>query len=294
MADYILYDGQYSGEQIDAFLSRVEQTAGNGPLQPELAGVQAKELPYGQYLTVTKQVEADGSITLIFGVPRGKDGADGYMGRDGTDGKSAYQTAVDGGYTGTEAEFAQMLGGVSQSASDAESAADRAKEWASKPPYIGANGNWWVYDASAGIFRDSGVDASITLSIADITMLPTGNDPFVTNTGTNTDPVFHLFIPLGATGNGIASATLNTDYTLTLTFTDGTSTRTGSIRGEPGPQGRKGDTGESGVISPVAGFYAMSVDADGNLWAHYATSEETPGFEYDAATGNLYAVIGDD
>ena len=50
-------------------------------------------------------------------------------------------------------------------------------------------------------------------------------------------------------GNGIASAVLNADYTLTLTFTDGTSYTTPSIRGEQGIQGiqgPKGDTGEKG------------------------------------------------
>ena len=44
----------------------------------------------------------------------------------------------------------------------------------------------------------------------------------------------------GATGNGISSCVLNSDYTLTITFTDGTSVTTTSIRGE------KGDTGERG------------------------------------------------
>lgn len=38
----------------------------------------------------------------------------------------------------------------------------------------------------------------------------------------------------GATGNGIASAYLNADYTLTLQFTDGTSYTTPVIRGETG------------------------------------------------------------
>ena len=44
----------------------------------------------------------------------------------------------------------------------------------------------------------------------------------------------------GETGNGIAGAQLNPDYTLTLIFTDGTSSTTPSIRGE---QGEKGNTG---------------------------------------------------
>lgn len=44
----------------------------------------------------------------------------------------------------------------------------------------------------------------------------------------------------GDTGNGIATAVLNADYTLTLTFTDGTSTTTSSIRGAQGIQGETG------------------------------------------------------
>ncbi len=39
----------------------------------------------------------------------GKDGSPGPAGADGKDGKSAYQYAQDGGYTGTEEEFAQKL-----------------------------------------------------------------------------------------------------------------------------------------------------------------------------------------
>lgn len=56
----------------------------------------------------------------------------------------------------------------------------------------------------------------------------------------------------GKAGNGIASTVLNADYTLTLTFTDGTSYTTPSIRGEQGiqgiqgPKGEKGDTGATG------------------------------------------------
>ena len=63
----------------------------------------------------------------------------------------------------------------------------------------------------------------------------------------------------GKAGNGIASTVLNADYTLTLTFTDGTSYITPSIRGEQGIQGiqgiqglkgEKGDTGEQGAQGP--------------------------------------------
>lgn len=65
--------------------------------------------------------------------------------------------------------------------------------------------------------------------------------------------VLHLGIPQGIqgeTGNGIASVNLNSDYTLTITMTDGTSYTTASIRGEKGEKGEKGDTGERGPIGP--------------------------------------------
>lgn len=52
----------------------------------------------------------------------------------------------------------------------------------------------------------------------------------------------------GETGNGIASAVLNPDYTLTLYFTDGTHYTTASIRGAQGEKGEKGDPG----FSPIA------------------------------------------
>lgn len=58
--------------------------------------------------------------------------------------------------------------------------------------------------------------------------------------------------PAGETGNGIASAMLNEDYTLTLNFTDGSAYTTPPIRGAQGIQGvqgiqgAKGDTGSKG------------------------------------------------
>ena len=64
----------------------------------------------GATITIT---DKNGTTTAT--VTNGKDGADGNPGadgspgKDGVDGKSAYKYAVDGGYTGTEAEFAAKL-----------------------------------------------------------------------------------------------------------------------------------------------------------------------------------------
>ena len=60
--------------------------------------------------------------------------------------------------------------------------------------------------------------------------------------------------PRGLTGNGIASVTLNQDYTLTLTFTDGTTFTTPvSLRGAPGETG------------PTGATFTPSVDSSGNI-----------------------------
>lgn len=61
-------------------------------------------------------------------------------------------------------------------------------------------------------------------------------------------------------------------------------------KGERGEKGEKGDTGESGITVPVNGFFTLSVDSDGNLWAYSAEDGTTPDFEYDSDTGNLYVV----
>ena len=94
--------------------------------------------------------------------------------------------------------------------------------WAHHPPYIGTNGNWYIYDTTSEEFVDSGIDASITVSIADITMLNPDATPYVTNSGTNTDPIFHLFIPRGkGISNITKTSTAGLVDTYTITFSDG-------------------------------------------------------------------------
>ena len=106
----------------------------------------------------------------------------------------------------------------------AEDLVEALETLSTHPPYIGANGNWWVWNTSTEAFVDSGVDASITVDIADITMIAYGQTPYVTNTGTDTDPVFHLFLPAPSGINNIAkSGTSGLVDTYTITFDDGTT-----------------------------------------------------------------------
>ena len=111
------------------------------------------------------------------------------------------------------------------SAQEAEDSAERAAAYSVNVPYIGANGNWWVWNTTQGAYVDTGLDASITVDIADITMLAPDATPYVTNTGTDTDPVFHLFIPRGKGISGISkTSTSGLVDTYTITYSDGTTT----------------------------------------------------------------------
>ncbi len=87
------------------------------------------------------------------------------------------------------------VSGAVEAAKRAEDAAKKAEEVSISTPYIGENGNWFVFDNVTKSYKDSRVDASITVNIADVTMLPYGSTASITNTGTDTDPVFHLRIP---------------------------------------------------------------------------------------------------
>lgn len=132
------------------------------------------------------------------------------------------------------------LGGyVLETVPEIQNLVNALEQLSQNPPYIGANGNWYVFDTNTETYVDSGVDASITITIADVTAINPDATPYVTNTGTNTDPIFHLFIPRGQPGqngedgadgqdgNGIVSITKtstsgNVD-TYTILYTNGTT-----------------------------------------------------------------------
>ena len=127
--------------------------------------------------------------------------------------------------TSKASEASTSAATATSKAAEAAASADRAASFSENPPYIGANGNWYVWNTTQGAYVDSGVDASITVEIADITMLSPDATPYVTNTGTNTDPIFHLFIPRGVGIQQIAKTSQSGLVdTYTITYTDGTTT----------------------------------------------------------------------
>lgn len=101
------------------------------------------------------------------------------------------------------------VSGAVEAAKRAEDAAKKAEEVSISTPYIGENGNWFIFDNATKSYKDSRKDATITVDIADVTMLPYGSAASITNSGTDTDPIFHLFIPNAKDGNDGYSPTVN-------------------------------------------------------------------------------------
>lgn len=104
-----------------------------------------------------------------------------------------------------------------------EEMVEKLETMSENPPYIGANGDWYIWNTTTGEYVDSGIDASITVTIADVTTIAYGATPYVTNTGTSTDPVFHLFIPRGSGVSGCSkTGTSGLVDSYRMTFQDGT------------------------------------------------------------------------
>ena len=131
-----------------------------------------------------------------------------------TSGSPYYQNNAE--YYATEA---------GSSAQAAAASATEAESWSAHPPYIGSNGNWYVWDISDAQYEDSGIDASITVSVGTTSTLPAGSSAIVTNSGTSTDPVLNFGIPQGSAGTDgvspeVTVTTITGGHTVTITDAD--------------------------------------------------------------------------
>lgn len=139
-------------------------------------------------------------------------------------------------------EAATSATNAASSASAAATSASRAEAWSAHPPYIGANGNWYVWSTSTNAYVDSGIDASITMTVGTTTTLEAGSDATVTNVGTSTDPILNFGIPRGVKG-------------------DKGDTGAKGDTGNTGPQGAKGDKGDTGNTGATPSI-TMTATAD--------------------------------
>ena len=178
------------------------------------------------------------------------------------------------------------------SASSASSSAASAAAWSANPPYIGANGNWYVYDTATSAYKDSGIDASITIKAGTTTTLSAGSLATVENSGTQTDAIFDFGIPKGDKGDTGSTPTISMSATVnSSTGTPGVQvSQTGTaeaplftlaftnLKGEKGDTGNTGATGADGASAydqAVDGGYSgteAQFNADLANFATYASS----------------------
>ena len=138
---------------------------------------------------------------------------------------------------------------------------DEAREALGKPPKI-QNDTRWLWDSEKKAYVDTGSPAH-------------GKK--------------------GETGNGIASTVLNDDYTLTITFTDGTSYTTPTpIRGEiglTGPEGPRGLTGATGATGAQGQQGEKGETGSGfKVLGYYATESALSAAVTNPAAGDAYGI----
>lgn len=143
----------------------------------------------------------------------------------------------------------------------AVAAAEIAEAATLHPPYIGANGHWYVWSTTTSAYVDSDIDASITVDVNSNTeTLPAGSSARVENTGTNTDAVFKFYIPQGATGKGITSITKTGTSglvdTYTITYSDNTTSTFTVTNGADG----SGSVSSVNEVQPIGGNVTLNME----------------------------------
>lgn len=111
-----------------------------------------------------------------------------------------------------------------------------------------------------------------------------GNEPDVTLTWTDDSVNFEFTMVPGVPGDpgvGIASISFNSDYTMTITLSDGTTYTSMSLKGDTGPQGPQGETGSGLQILDV---YATLAD----LQSAHPTGQ--PGDAYQVGSAGNYTL----
>lgn len=170
-------------------------------------------------------------------------------GPSGLDGKSAYELAVDAGYSGTESDWLGSLQG-----------ADGTTPVKGVDYFDGVAGSNGL-DGSDGIDGIDGTDVTVASIVdnGDDTLTLNFSDGFSHTTGnikgnTGVQGIQGIQGIKGDNGDGltIVSVTNNSDYTVTIDFSDGTSHVTDPIKGVKGDIGDKG-RGVSSISLEIAG-----------------------------------------
>ena len=115
-----------------------------------------------------------------------------------------------------------------------------------------------------------------------------GSEPDVTLTWTDDSVNFEFTMVPGVPGEqgvGITSISFNSDYTMTITLSDGNTYTSMSLKGETGPQGPQGEAGQDGESFRILGIYPTLADLQtahptGNTGDAYAVGTATSNVVY--------------
>ena len=168
------------------------------------------------------------------------------VGEDLPRGKSAYEVAVENGFSGTETEWlASLKGATGAPGANGKDGTD------GKTPYVGDNGNWYIGaddtgKPSRGAKGEPGQDGvTPTFSIESVETGEPGTDADVTMTGDAPNHGLKFVIPRGNKGDkGEPGA-----------------------KGEPGSPGAKGDKGDTGATPNLTIGSVTTLEAGQNATA---------------------------
>ena len=185
------------------------------------------------------------------------------------EGPSAFEVAVRDGYTGTKAEWLESLRGR-----EGRGIADIVALPTGAFRILLTDGSAYVTPILKG---EQGV------SIVDFTVSSITSQEVICTITMSDGTTHQLNLPrgekgeqgdAGEDGRGIQSVVMNNDYTITFSYTDGTSyTTPQALRGEQGAAGQDGQDGQDG-----RGISSMALDDDNHLTVSYSdgTTYTTP------------------
>ena len=186
------------------------------------------------------------------------------VGEDLPRGKSAYEVAVENGFSGTETEWLASLKG----ATGAPGANGKDGE-NGKTPYVGDNGNWYIGaddtgKPSRGAKGEPGQDGvTPTFSIESVETGEPGTDADVTMTGDAPNHGLKFVIPRGNKGDtGAAGADGKTPY-----VGDNGNWFVGSDDTGKPSRGAKGDKGDTGATPNLTIGSVTTLEAGQNATA---------------------------
>lgn len=234
-------------------------------------------------------------------------------------GKTAYEYAVEQGYTGTEEDFGRMLAEVPNAVKDAKQAVKDSKEVLQNPPKI-VDGNWYIYDYVNDTYQDSGINAvgdafTIVKTYPSIQAMEddynnpevkTGQFVMIDTGDVENEEDSRLYLKgdtewkfisdlSGAQGiQGLSAYQVAVQHGFEGTEAEWLISLKGE-KGETGPKGDKGDTGEKGETGPQGpkGDTGSGLNLKGELDSETELPQEGVSGDAWLISGNLYVYVGE-